>query len=570
MFGTIRKHQTWLWAVIITVIVISFVIYFSPYSRLNTGQRGPMNFGSINGERISEEQFLNARNEVYLRAFCLSGRWPDDEATRRGADGQPSQMERETYQWLLMVQKQEQLGIRVSSEMAAEVAKGMLAALQRAKVIPSPEAFVQQVLPRNRFKLDDFERFVRHYLGLQELVTAVGLGGKLVTPQEGRELYKRENQELAAAAVFFSASNYLASVTVLPDAVMQFYSNRLATYRLPDRVQVTYVKFELTDFTAEANAELAQMTNFDLEIDRAYREHGTNFLREMDAQSLDEAKQKFRDARRKQFEVQIARRKAVDFANPLFDLEPVRAENLEKMAKTNGLTVGLSTPFDQDNPPAELGVALDFVQRAFARTPDDPFAGPILGSNAVYVIAFNRKIPSSIPPLDQIRPQVVKEYRQSQALILARQAGMDFYQRLTNGLAQGKTPKAICEEARVRLLDLPPFSLSTRVLPEVEGHLTLNQFKHIAFSTPPGEASEFQMTPDGGVIVQVKSKLPLDDAEITANLPSFMKAVRQSRQSEAFNDWFRREAENGLRDTPLARQQPPPTMRSAPPAAKKS
>ena len=563
MFGTIRKHQTWLWAVIITVIVISFVIYFSPYSRLNDSRRGPVNLGSVNGERISEEQFINARNEVYLRSFCLSGRWPDDEAKRGG------QIERETYQWLLMIQKQEQLGIQVSSEMAAEVAKGMLAALQRAKVIPSPDAFLKQLLPRNGFKLDDFERFVRHYLGVQELVATVGLGGKLVTPQEARELFKRENEELAAAAVFFSASNYLASVTVLPDAVTQFYSNRLATYRLPDRVQVSYVKFELTNYAAEASAELARMTNLDLQIEGAYREGGTNFLREMEARSLDEAKQKLRDGQRKQFEAQIARRKAVEFANPLFDMEPVKAANLDKMAQTNGLTVGLSEPFDRENPPAELGVALDFAQKAFARTPEDPFAGPILGSNAVYVIALNKKIPSEIPALERIRPQVVNEYRQSQALTLARQTGMDFSQTLTNELAQGKTPEAICAAAKLRLVDLPPFSLSTRLLPEVERHLPLNQFKHIAFSTPPGKVSDFQMTPDGGVIVHVKSKLPLDDAKITAALPGFLNAVRQSRQNEAFNDWFRREAEKGLRDTPLARQQPPPAL-SPTPSAKKS
>ena len=53
MFGTIRKHQTWLWAVIITVIIFSFVIYFSPYSKMNDSRRGPVNLGSINGERIS-------------------------------------------------------------------------------------------------------------------------------------------------------------------------------------------------------------------------------------------------------------------------------------------------------------------------------------------------------------------------------------------------------------------------------------------------------------------------------------------------------------------------------------
>jgi len=42
---------------------------------------------------------------------------------------------------------------------------------------------------------------------------------------------------------------------------------------------------------------------------------------------------------------------------------------------------------------------------------------------------------------------------------------------------------------------------------------------------------------------------------VKADLPAFLKQVRQTRQGEAFNAWFSREAATGLRDTPLARQQ---------------
>ena len=76
------------------------------------------------------------------------------------------------------------------------------------------------------------------------------------------------------------------------------------------------------------------------------------------------------------------------------------------------------------------------------------------------------------------------------------------------------------------------------------------------------------MTAEGGVIVYVKAKLPLDEAKMNASLPAFANDVRQSRQNEAFNDWFRKEAEKGLRDTPLARQQPPPAMGPGPKAKK--
>ena len=74
--------------------------------------------------------------------------------------------------------------------------------------------FIKQVLKPRGFDVEDLERFMRHYMGLQELIATVGLGGKLVTPQEIRDLYKREHEELATAAVFFSASNYLAGVSV--------------------------------------------------------------------------------------------------------------------------------------------------------------------------------------------------------------------------------------------------------------------------------------------------------------------------------------------------------------------
>src|SRR5512140_1497501 len=104
MFGTFRKHQTWLWAIIIVVIVISFVIYFSPYQRMTGAQRGTVNLGSINGERISEEDYVKARREGFLRTFFTTGNWPDEDAKKQGAE-----VERDTYQWLLLIQNQQQL-----------------------------------------------------------------------------------------------------------------------------------------------------------------------------------------------------------------------------------------------------------------------------------------------------------------------------------------------------------------------------------------------------------------------------------------------------------------------------
>src|SRR5258708_5361908 len=115
MFGTIRKHQTWLWAVIITVIIVSFVVFFSPYSKFNSGRRGPVNLGSISGQPVSEEEFTETEREIYLRYFFMNRSWPDEEAKKSGFDPQ-----RDTLYRLLLIRKQSEMAIHISPEVVAQ------------------------------------------------------------------------------------------------------------------------------------------------------------------------------------------------------------------------------------------------------------------------------------------------------------------------------------------------------------------------------------------------------------------------------------------------------------------
>jgi hypothetical protein len=555
MIGTIRKHQTWLWTVIIAAIIIAFVWYFSPYTKMNGPDRRRADHGSINGIPITEEEFVQAVRETNLRYFFMSGgRWPTD----------PEAMGREAYPWLLLIQKQEQMGIHLNTDAVADAARNLLAQLQRSGT--SPEAFLRQV------RHEDFERYVQHAIGLQELIGVFGLGGRLLTPQEAKDLYTHEHEELASEIVFFSASNHLAGIAAPPEAVSEFYTNHQAEYRVPERVQVSYVKFGVSNFLAESEAEWAK-TNLTEVVDNYQQRLGTNFYR--DAKSPAESKAKIREDLVRDRAMGLARKKAMEFAGPLLDIDPPHREDFDKLAKTNGLTVSVTAPFSQREGPKEIEVGEDFVKAAFSRTPEEPFARPLSGQDGVYVIAFDKKLPSEVPPLEKIREQVTENYRYIQALSAARKAGAAFYQTLTNGLAQGKTFSALCAEAKVKAIELPPFSRSTRALPEVEDHVNLEGrvirqgfkepgFKDFAFATPPGTTSPFQMTSDGGMILHVKARLPVDQAKLNADLPAFVNYERQRRQESAFDTWFRKEMEKGLRETPYFQQrQPPPAAAGA-------
>src|SRR5581483_6386175 len=155
MFGTIRKHQTWLWAVIITLTIISFVSFLSPNSKMNAG-RGSDNYGSINGERVTRIEKANAYREVDLHILFMSGHWLSDE--KKDSRVNP---ELETYRWLLLAQLQRKLGIHVGDDAAASMAQQMIHSFERMG-ITSPAMFIERVLQPHGYGVDDFERYIRH------------------------------------------------------------------------------------------------------------------------------------------------------------------------------------------------------------------------------------------------------------------------------------------------------------------------------------------------------------------------------------------------------------------------
>src|SRR3954468_4266094 len=171
MIGTIRKHQQWLWAIIITITIASFIFW--------TGNRGANDsagrsgdFGTVNGEHVTKEDYLNARNEALLQYFFTSGGKFYNEQDAKKAN---FNLEQRTYIRLLLVQKQDQFGVRVSSEKAGQFATRMVQQFERGAAMNANDFVNQHILQPQGLTLQDFDRFVRHEIGIQELISSIGL-----------------------------------------------------------------------------------------------------------------------------------------------------------------------------------------------------------------------------------------------------------------------------------------------------------------------------------------------------------------------------------------------------------
>ena len=402
MIGTIRKHSKLLWWTVGSLTVVSFLYWGAAPSR--TGGRGGRdsgNYGSIYGHKITPEAFRNAEDEVYLDSFFKTGTWPN-----KTPNVSERNLREQIYVRLMLIQKAEDLGVYVGDATAAAAAIEVLHSLGRnGKAVPM-NVFIKQILQPEGLTTGDFKNYVRHELAFGQLRRVLGIAGEFVTPQEAAAVYERQHQELAVEAVFFSASNYLVSVAMTPSAVTQFYTNHLAEYRLPDRVQVSYVAFEATNFKAEAEQKLSK-TDLNDQVETDYAQYGGSMFPE--AKTPDEKKAKIREALILGQALVEARRQANEFANAVFSQEPVRPENLAAIAKQKGLTVRVTTPFSREHGPEEFAAPANFIKAAFNLTADEPLAGPVVGPDAVFVLAFDKQLPSEIPSFDAIRARVTQE-----------------------------------------------------------------------------------------------------------------------------------------------------------------
>ena len=551
MIGTIRKHSGLLWWTIIPITIISFVWFMGSGPSRNKGGTGVGGtYGTIYGHEITGGEVAQARKDFDIYFLVNYGEWPE-----KNRNVNPQQIEQQVYLNLLLTQKAKNLAVSVPDAVVEDAASQMLRSTALTRALntggqPVPmDKFVENVLKQKGYTAADFQNAVRTQLIIEQLRLTLGLPGALVTPQEAAALYDREHSEVSAQAVFFSASNYLSQVTVTPADAAQFYTNYMSYYRQPDRLQVNYVWFNLTNFLAQSKAEWAK-TNFEATVDASFRQFSTTA--EFKDMKADDAKAKIREVLIQRRALNDAADLAKEFVSELWAMEPVKPENITALAQKKGLTVKLSAPFAATGMNApDFANAAAVEPAAFKLSAESPFSDRILGDDGIYVIGLANQLPSAIPPFAEIRGRVQEDLRGQLALERAHKAGTNFYFNAAVQVAAGKSFAQVAVSEGHSPVILSPFSLSSASIPEAGDRAEIGQLKQAGFTTTPGQVSQFMSTADGGFVMFVQ-KMSAPDAALKAaamsNPAGFLSQVRRGRENEAFNIWVNNEANREFRN----------------------
>lgn len=546
MTGHIRKHQRTLWIFISAAVIISFVVYFTPNAKLGSGGGGgERNYGSMDGRAIKADEIRLADRLARLSGFLRLGESYDNaRAKQQGFD-----LNQERYFNLLLAARAKEMGIEVSPAAAAAWLRQNLRD-ERGPIAYDTFFNTRVKVARERFTEADFQDWVRLQVIREHISDVVGVGGELVTPREASSQFMRENEALVTSVAFFSTSNYLASVNLEPAALTQFYSNRLAVYRIPERFVLSYVRFDATNFTAEAEALLSKTPNLTNELEQIYTQRGASAFTDSTGQPLTKAAAlvQLREDIVSQNANAMANAKATEFANAVYKVKPPTPAALVNEALNRGLTVANTEPFVESARPAGLDDLATLSQSLAKLSDKNPFTLPIRGTRGVVVAALTKTVPSEIPAYAVVQARVAEDYKRFKSQEAARADGEAFAAAITNALAQGKSFAAAAAERSVRVVDLPPFTISAQTIAGLDPRVNPNTVKGAAYSLKAGTASGFQPTGDGGMVVFLKERTPVDEATLKAGLNSYLEEQRQQRRSFAFQEW----ASNEFRKSGLA------------------
>src|SRR5437867_5950128 len=147
MFGTIRRHQTWLWAFLVAVMSLGLVVYFNPNSSSGGSgggrSRGQIDLGSINGQPVGQAEYEDAAREVTLASVLHTGKAPDrDEATQ-------NRLKAETLSRVFLLHKLKEMDIKASDKTVAMMVQEQLHDYPYASL-------EQEILRPNALRLADY------------------------------------------------------------------------------------------------------------------------------------------------------------------------------------------------------------------------------------------------------------------------------------------------------------------------------------------------------------------------------------------------------------------------------
>ena len=393
MLNFIRsKKQSIIIKSIFAIIVLSFVGTMYAVWGEGTSGRGALDYAAmVNGSKISPEEFQNAYNRISAMYQNLSGQPMSPEMEKQL--GLKKMALDNLINNRLILKEAGKMGITVSDDELASAIQSM-PDFQKDGVFSRDLYYA--VFKNLGIPPSDFEEQQKQEMILNKTVQT--LRNKVtVSDAEALEFFKKENDKISLEYASFAPEDFVAAIKPTEKDLSEYLQKNQDEFRTDEKVAVSYIALDPATL-------LHSLSLTEDEIQTFYQKNIDRWQEKGDIRPLSEV--------REQVKAEVLKRKALELATDTL-YKNINSNDFNLIAQELKLKTHEIPLFPLKTPPQALADKAELLQK-ISELKQGEMGGPVETPSGIYIVKIAQRIPSSVPPLADIR--VVVEQKTKTAL----------------------------------------------------------------------------------------------------------------------------------------------------------
>ncbi len=510
-----------LWAVFAVIVSICFVGAFSGVGGARGGGCSAAAKGGVGvlfGEPVSGRDFNLARY------FAVGLREPPN----RTAESE-RMIHRMTWRRLAALRMAERMGLAVADD-------ELRTQLQRDPTFQVNGAFSREryraIMDAQRLTPTVFEQYLREELTLRKLFGV--LDGAVWSPASEMERRVRNLSDRFDVQYTFLDAAKAEPAQVTEQEARAYYERNPDRFHVSKRLTVRYVEFAVSNY-------FGKVAVTESELGEAYSNQVTRFTTaDTNGVAVTRPFAEVRDELLTEMRQLRARVLAKDDASALaLDLTPYRQEpmkSFEATALAKRYAVQTSGWFSARGEVPGLDAPPAFISEAFKLdgTADHYFSDPVIGEDAVYILATNECRAAFLPAFSNVlaRAMTLAGSNATHAAFLAK--AEDIRKNVAQAVTSGMDFTAALKRHNLTVKTNLTFVAQESSPDQIEHFYTLVP-QTIALQ--PGEVSSVLEVEGGALIAHVKGRESGDAISVQLLKPRVAETMDRMRASFLFEDW---------------------------------
>lgn len=529
-FNTLLKSRV-LWILILAVIVFAFVFLgvFPMLDEIGQDSARQMYAGELNGENVSRDEYLYARERIRLGLILRNGPdfrfTPEVEEQLNTVTWMRIASIREAKQWNVTADDNE-VRLAIQSNFSGENGFDMSAY----------QSFIQSLSTGLGYTERFFFEYIREEVTMQKLQMLIG-SQAFISPTEIRRSFETLTDSFTVEYVAVTPELVQDSIQVSEADARQLFDANPAAFTLPEQRRVKIVAVNVAEqlIADEEVSEDDAFYYYELHMaDYATMTTNEDGSPRQEITPFDEVQASIVEAVRKERADERASNVASDISLAAIPDRDGQLVDFDELAQANGLTVVELPAFSRTEVPVpDAGLA--FVDAVFDLRSNalDRVSERISGNENYYVAYLQEIIPARVPAFDEVKDQVLAaaEQRALVDAITARAAKVK--EDVTTAMAAGQTFAQVAQADGLTVATSGPMTgLSGGGTNEYDAAIlaTVVSYNEAEVTDPFAAGA-------AAVVAYVKERRPADPSLFSAYEGQIAQLIRGQRAQSVFAEW---------------------------------